>query len=160
MSKTFKILVIEDNEPDFVLLKEALSRVEDIKLDVHCVTNGQDGINYVLKKGEYTEVLTPDLIFLDLNLPVKNGFEVLKCLKTDALYKMVPIIIYSTSDEPGDIFASYSLYANSYLTKTFSIIELFDKIKCFSNYWMDTVELPHKSSYCLIDKEKNENINY
>lgn len=156
MSKTFKILVIEDNEPDLWLLKEALKLVEDkdLKLDVSCVTNGQDGIDYVLKNGDYSDVTTPDLIFLDLNLPVKNGFEVLKCLKTDALYKMIPIIIYSTSDESGDICASYSLYANSYLTKTFSIIELFDKIKCFSNYWVNTVELPDSSSYCLISKEK------
>ena len=155
MSKTFKILVIEDSEPDLWLLKEALRLVEDkdLKLDVACVTNGQDGIDYVLKNGKYTDVTTPKLIFLDLNLPVKNGFEVLKCLKTDALYKMIPIIIYSTSDESGDVCASYSLYANSYLTKTFSIVELFDKIKCFSNYWLNTVELPNTSSYCLIDKE-------
>lgn len=156
MSKTFKILVIEDNEPDFELLREALNLVEleDVELDISSVTDGQDGIDYVFKTGKYSDVTTPDLIFLDLNLPVKNGFEVLKCLKTDALSKMIPIIIYSTSDESGDICASYSLYANSYLTKTFSIIELFDKIKCFSNYWVNAVELPCSSSYCLIDKEK------
>lgn len=142
MKNTFRILVIEDSKPDFVLLQKALNLIEDIELEVHCVDNGQDGIDFVFKKEKYAEMDTPDVIILDLNLPIKNGFEVLECLKGDAFYRLIPIIIYSTSDESGDIRASYSLYANSYLTKTLDIKELFEKIKCFGQYWAKSVELP------------------
>ncbi len=153
MTKPFKILVIEDSEADFVLLDKALQLVEEVELDVHCVKNGQEGIDYVFKKDKYSGVTTPDVIILDLNLPIKNGFEVLKCLKNDALYRLIPIIIYSTSDESGDICASYSLYANSYLKKTFDLAELFEKIKSFGSYWAQSVELPTDDRYCLLNKE-------
>lgn len=149
----FKILVVEDSEPDFILLEKALGLVEDIKLKITRVINGQECLDYVFKKEKYADVDTPDIIILDLNLPIKNGFEVLKCLKSDALYKLIPIVIYSTSDESGDICASYSLYANSYLTKTFDIAELFEKIKCFSSYWGKSVELPSDDQYCIVNKE-------
>ena len=154
MKKPFKILVIEDSEADFVILQKALELVDNVELDVHCVKNGQEGIDYVFKQGKYSDVSTPDIIILDLNLPIKNGFEVLKSLKGDALYRLIPIIIYSTSDESGDICASYSLYANSYLKKTFDLPELFEKIKCFSNYWAESVELPTDDQYCTLNKEK------
>jgi len=154
MKNPFKILVIEDNEPDYFLLKKALDLIEDIKLEIFRVKNGQEGLDYVFKKKDFSNVSTPDLIILDLNLPIKNGFEVLECLKNDAFYRLIPVIIYSTSDESGDICTSYSLYANSYLTKTFDIEELFEKIKCFSSYWAKSVELPDSDQYRLINEEK------
>ena len=153
MKTPFKILVIEDSDADWFILRKALNLIEDIELDATCVKNGQEGLDFVFKVGGYSEMETPDVIFLDLNLPVKNGFEVLKCLKSDALYKLIPIIIYSTSDESGDICASYSLYANSYMTKTSDLQELFKKIKCFGNYWAQSVSLPTDDNYCLINEE-------
>lgn len=153
MRTPFKILVVEDSEPDFILLKKALDTVNDVEIEITHVINGQDCLDYVFKEERYSDVDTPDIIILDLNLPIKNGFEVLKCIKSDALYRLIPIIIYSTSDEAGDICASYSLYANSYLTKTFDITELFEKIKCFSTYWGKSVELPSDDQYCMINKE-------
>lgn len=154
MKTPFKILIIEDSEPDYFVLQKALELIEGIELEEVRVKNGQEGINYIFKKEQYAGVSTPDIIILDLNLPVKNGFEVLKCIKNDDIYKVIPVIIYSTSDETGDICASYSLYANSYLTKTSDIKELFEKIKCFGKYWSKTVKLPDDDQYCLINEEK------
>ena len=154
MKKLFKILVIEDSEEDFLLLKKAMEYIEDIELEIVCMKNGQLGLDYIFKVGEYSEMKTPDVIILDLNLPVKNGFEVLKTIKEDSLYRLIPIIIYSTSDESGDICASYFLYANSYLTKTFDIIELFEKIKCFGEYWAKSVEIADNNNHCLINEGK------
>jgi CheY-like chemotaxis protein len=142
MPKTFKILVIEDSEPDFILLQKALNMIDNAELDVHCVKNGQEGLDYIFKEGAYKDKATPDIIILDLNLPIKNGFEVLDTIKKDNNYRTIPIVIYSTSEAKGDIRLSYSLYASSYITKTFDIIELFDKIKHFGNYWTKSVNLP------------------
>ena len=149
---TFKILVIEDNEPDFVLLEKALEMIEDINIEVFNAKNGQEGLDFVFKEGNFTKAPTPDIIILDLNLPVMSGFEVLKNLKSDPLHKLIPIVVYSTSDEKGDICSSYSLYANSYITKTFDLMELFDRIKHFGSYWLETVKLPDSDQYCIIKK--------
>ena len=142
MPKPFKILVIEDSEPDFILLQKALNLIDNVELDVHCAKNGQEGLDYVFKEGKYKDKETPDVIILDLNLPIKNGFEVLEKIKKDDGYRTIPIVIYSTSDTKGDVCLSYSLYASSYITKTFDIVELFDKIKHFGNYWTKSVILP------------------
>lgn len=142
MTVPFKILVIEDNEPDFILLEKALNMIEDVQFEITCVKTGEDGLNYIFKQGEHTKTPTPDLIILDLNLPIKSGFEVLQSIKQDSIYKLIPVVIYSTSDEKGDINSSYALYASSYITKTFNIEELFNKIKHFGNYWTKIVKTP------------------
>jgi chemotaxis family two-component system response regulator Rcp1 len=156
MRDTFRILVIEDNEPDYVLLEKALNLIEDIDIEVFNAKNGQEGLDYVFKEGKYSECITPDMIILDLNLPIKNGFEVLRALKDDPLYKVIPVVVYSTSDDKGDICSSYSLYANSYITKTFDIQELFIKIKHFGSYWIKAVNLPDSDQCCIIKKEIKE----
>lgn len=143
MNNTFKILVIEDSKPDFVLLKKALDNANIENMEIFHVKDGQEGIDYIFKQGDFNDVKTPNIIVLDLNLPVKNGFEVLECLKTDETYKLIPIIIYSTSDDIGDINTSYSLYANSYITKTFDVEELFEKIKVFSDFWIKSTKMPN-----------------
>jgi len=156
MRDTFRILVIEDNEPDYVLLEKALNLIGSVDIEVFNAKDGQDGLDYIFKEGRYKDSITPNLIILDINLPIKNGFEVLKTLKDDPLYKMIPVVVYSTSDDKGDICSSYSLYANSYITKTFDIQELFIKIKHFGRYWIEAVNLPNSDQCCLIKKEKKE----
>lgn len=154
MKTPFKILVVEDSTADWFILEKALQLIEDIELDVTCVKNGQEGLDYVFKVGKYAGETTPDVIILDLNLPVKNGFEVLEAIKNDALCRLIPIIIYSTSDESGDICASYSLYANSYITKTSELPELFEKIKCFGKWWAKSVVKPDIDYYSLTHEER------
>jgi len=138
----FTILSIEDNEPDFVLLKTALEKIEGLSLNIINVSNGKKALDFIYKKEDYKDAITPDLIILDINLPFMNGKEVLKSIKKDEKYKMIPIIIFSNSDSCSDIEESYKLYANSYITKTFDVKEVFKKIALLGEYWLKTSELP------------------
>jgi CheY-like chemotaxis protein len=141
MTKKLKVLVIEDSEPDYVLLKKALNRIKKVKMEITNIRTGQDGVDYIFKNNDFKNCTTPDIIILDLNLPVKDGIEVLSIIKNDEIYRTIPVIIYSTSEDDTDILNSYSNYANSYIVKTFDIKELFTKIDNFTNYWTETVKL-------------------
>lgn len=155
----FTILSIEDNQPDFVLLKKALDAIPDLSLDIINVTNGQQALDFIYKKGEYESAPTPDIIILDINLPAISGQEILKVLKTDEQYKLIPVIIFSTSNAEKDIKESYELYANSYITKTFDVKHLFRKIASLGEYWLKTSEIPDISNFCFVKKrgkKKNE----
>jgi len=137
----FKILIIEDSLPDYLVLKKALNKIKDIKIELIHKKNGQEGIDYILKKNEFSSCETPDIIILDLNLPIVNGFDVLKTIKENEIYKVLPIIIYSTSEEKDDILISYSLHANSYIVKTFDIHDLYEKVNIFAKYWFKETKI-------------------
>ena len=152
----FTILSIEDNEPDFVLLKQALKKVEGMTLDIINIQNGQKSLDFLYKKGEYESAPTPDLIILDINLPNISGHSVLEIVKNDPKLKIIPVIMFSTSDAEKDIEESYGLYANSYITKTFNINELFRKIASMADFWLKTADLPSTSNFCIVQKVKKE----
>lgn len=151
-NKHFTIVSIEDNEPDFVLLDRALKAVEDIDIDLINIKNGKNAIDFLYKKNEYTSAPTPNVIILDINLPKINGHEILRSIKKDPHLRTIPVIIFSTSDSEKDIEESYALYANSYITKTFNIQELFKKIATMADYWLKTTELPRTTNYCRVKK--------
>ena len=144
--KKYTILAIEDNEPDYVLLSKALKLIADVSLDIIRAIDGQEALDFLHKRDKFLSSPTPDLIILDLNLPKTSGYEVLKAIKKDDYLKVIPTIIYSTSDDPVDIWASYALYANSYITKTFSVQELYKKISTLGEYWLKTSEIPDADS--------------
>lgn len=152
----FTILSIEDNKPDFVLLEKALNDIEGLNLNIINIPSGEKSIDFIYKNGEYKNSPTPDLIILDINLPLLDGQEVLKKIKKDDIYKIIPVIMFSTSDSEKDIKKSYSLYANSYITKTFDINELFKKIADMGEYWLKTSEVPSINNICVLEKN-NEN---
>ena len=147
---TFTILSIEDNEPDFVILERALNRIEDLTLKIINITSGEKALEFMYKKGEYKSSPTPNLILLDINLPLIDGKEILKTLKNDKKYKVIPIIMFSTSDYSSDIEESYRLHANSYITKTFDIKELFRKISHIGEYWLKTNTKPEINNIYFI----------
>lgn len=151
--KHFTILSIEDNEADFALLKKALEKIPNISLNIINIKNGESALNFIYKKEDYKLSPTPDIIILDINLPTINGKEILKKLKQDENYKVIPIIMFSTSDYFSDIEECYKLYANSYITKTFNIKELFKKIANMGEYWLTSNELPYVNNFCFIDKK-------
>ena len=143
----FTILSIEDNRPDFELLKTALEKIEGLFLNIINVSNGKKAIDFIYKKEDYKNAPTPDLIILDINLPFMDGKEVLKCLKKDEEYRMIPVIIFSNSESSSDIEETYKLYANSYITKTFNVQEVFKKIAIVGEYWLKTSEIPSISYF-------------
>jgi chemotaxis family two-component system response regulator Rcp1 len=153
MEKRFTVLSIEDNKPDFVLLKDALERIPDISLDIVNIDNGEDALNFLYKKEEFQSAPTPNIIILDINLPNIDGKEILKAIKNDNNYKSIPVIIFSTSDYYTDVEEMYKLHANSYITKTFDVKELYHKIKMIGEYWLKSNELPDKNNFCFINRE-------
>ena len=154
-TKRFTILSIEDNEADFLLLKEALERIPELIVDLINIQDGQKASDFLYKKGEYSSSPTPNLIILDINLPKLDGFEVLKNIKNNDYLKLTPVIIFSTSEAEKDIKESYQLNANTYITKTFDLDELYKKIKTVADYWFRTAELPLISNFCSVKKPEN-----
>lgn len=112
----FEILQIEDNPGDVELTREALKNA-NVRNNLTVAGTGEEGIAVLRREGEYANAHTPDLILLDLNLPTKDGREVLAEIKNDPELKMIPIIIFTSSEAKQDVLDSYCLYANAYITK-------------------------------------------
>ena len=151
MNRKFTVLSIEDNEADFVLIKKALKRIPGLLLDVININNGEDALNFIYKKGEYSSAPNPHIILLDINLPNMDGKEILKILKNDKNHKKIPVIIFSTSDYYLDIEETYQLHANSYVTKTFDINRLYKKINEIGEYWLKSNRLPDNNNFCFVN---------
>lgn len=156
MNKRFTILSIEDNEADFVLLKKGLEKIPGLSLDIININNGKDALIFLYKKDNFESAPTPNIIILDINLPNINGKEILKIIKNDKNYKAIPVIIFSTSDYYMDVEETYKLHANSYITKTFDIQELYQKINAIGEYWLKSNKLPDNNNFCFIDTEDKE----
>ena len=139
------ILLIEDNEGDILLIREVLSGRPFIK-KISVATDGQEGIDFVTKKGNFKEEISPDLILLDINLPLKNGHEVLKTLKNNVKTRHIPIIVLTTSSSPDDIKKSYQHFANLYITKPVDMESFDEAISAIEGFWSDMVKLPSASA--------------
>jgi CheY-like chemotaxis protein len=133
------ILLVEDNEGDIFLLTELLGERKSVQ-KVSVAKNGQEGLDFVF--GNLLTGNCPDLVLLDINLPMKNGFEVLKELKSDEVTRKIPVIMLTSSSSPADINHSYSSYANLYLTKPSEMNYLEDAIGAIETFWMKIVQLP------------------
>jgi len=129
-SKVLNILLVEDNEGDIRLTKEALKE-SDFESELNVVKDGVEALRYLHKEGEYYEKNLPDLILLDLNLPKKNGIEVLESIKMS-----------TTSSSNSDILKTYNLYANCFITKPVDFDDFIYIVKCIEEFWIDVVKLP------------------
>jgi two-component system response regulator len=136
-----EILLIEDNPADILLTREALT---DTKLPfyMHTVGDGVHAMRFLRKQDKYTDARRPDIIMLDLNLPVKDGREVLAELKVDKELCRIPVIVLTTSIREEDINAAYDLGANCYIVKPIDFTEFCNVIKTIENFWFNTVTLP------------------
>lgn len=139
--KSNHILVVEDNEGDILLITEALQECKVIN-DVSVVRNGKLALDFVFKKGDYDAVHSPDIILMDINLPLKNGIEVLQTLKSDETTKHIPIIMLTTSSSESDIMKSYNHHANAFITKPVDVSEFLEAISSLVNFWLNIVHLP------------------
>ncbi len=137
------IFLVEDNKADIRLIEEALKN-SSIFYQLVTVRNGVDAMAYLRREGEYGDAVRPDLIVLDLNLPKKDGREVLEEIKSDSQLKRIPVIILTTSSNEDDIHQSYNLNANCYITKSRNLSQLFAIVKRIEEFWLTTVTLPPK----------------
>lgn len=135
------ILMVEDNEGDIILTKRALAKAK-LHLVLQVVRDGDEAMRYLLRKGEFTEASRPDIILLDLNLPKKDGREVLAEIKSDDHLRRIPVVILTTSKAEEDVMKTYSLHANCYITKPVDLNEFNKIIQTLEDFWFTVVKLP------------------
>jgi len=139
--KPINILLVEDNPGDADLAREAL---EDSKLNnaLHVVDDGEKAMAFLRRTGPYAEAPQPDLILLDLNLPKKDGREVLAEIKADDDLKRIPVVILTTSQAEEDVVKSYNLHANCYITKPIDLNQFLHVVRSIEDFWLSIVILP------------------
>ncbi|MDJ0590213.1 MAG: response regulator [Pleurocapsa sp. MO_226.B13] len=135
------ILLVEDNKADIRLVQEALKN-SSVEYQMVVVRDGVAAMAYLHQEGEYAEALRPNLIVLDLNLPKKDGREVLSEIKTNPEFKRIPVIVLTTSRNEEDVHQSYDLNANCFITKSRNLSQLFKIVQRIEEFWLATVTLP------------------
>lgn len=135
------ILLVEDNPGDARLAKEALkeSKVNNL---LSIVEDGVEAMEYLYQRGKYTNVTRPDLIILDLNLPKKDGRQVLHEIKSDERLRRIPVVILTTSNAEEDILKTYNLHANCFITKPLDITQFMKVVQSIQDFWFTIVKLP------------------
>ena len=135
------VLLVEDDPGDVLMTREAF---DDYKVQNHLyvVTNGVEAMQFLRRQGEYSEVPTPDLILLDLNLPKMDGREVLAAVKEDPQLRSIPVVVLTTSEAEEDVIRSYSLHANAYVTKPVDFERFIEVVRQIDEFFVSVVKLP------------------
>ena len=141
--ESIHILLVEDNEGDILLTSEAFEEGK-IRNKLSVVRDGTEAKDFLNKKGKYVKAMTPDLILLDVNLPKMNGHEVLKYIKQHKDFRIIPVIMLTTSSSKKDIDSSYRNYANCYITKPLEIEDFMKAVAKIEEFWVNLVKLPSK----------------
>ncbi len=136
-----KILLVEDNPGDIRLTKEAL-REGKVNNEMYIATDGLEALAFLNQEGQYADVPRPDVVLLDLNLPLMNGVEILAKIKADPHLKRIPVIVLTTSEDERDILKSYDLHANAYVTKPVDLERFIEIIGQIEGFWLTIVKLP------------------
>ena len=144
--RTIRILLVEDNPGDVRLTQEALKSGK-ILYDLQVVKDGRQALDFLYKNAPYADAFTPDLILLDLNIPIVNGREVLAEVKTVPHLKQIPVIILTTSSDERDVTDTYAHDANCYITKPFDFDQFINVIKLIDNFWLSIVKLPENERF-------------
>jgi len=139
--KPVEILLVEDSPGDIGLTKEGLKESK-LYNRLHVVTDGEEAISFLHEKGKYADVPYPDLILLDLNLPKKDGREVLAEIKTDERLRKIPVVIMTISKAEEDVCKAYGLHANCYIVKPIDLNQFVSVVKTIENFWFTIVKLP------------------
>lgn len=139
--KPIKIMLVEDNPGDIRLTVEALKESK-VKNTLSVVQDGVEALAFLKREGKYASAERPDIIFLDLNLPRKNGREVLAEIKADNILKRIPVVILTTSAAEQDILKTYELHANCYVTKPVDLEKFIEVVKSIEDFWFTIVRLP------------------
>ena len=143
--KPIEVLLVEDNPADVRLTQEALKESK-IKIGLNVVGDGMDAMAYLRREGKYSDAVKPDIVLLDLNLPKKDGREVLAEIKGSETLKCIPVVVLTTSKAEEDILRSYNLYANCYITKPLDFEQFLTIVKSIKDFWLTLVRLPSTES--------------
>jgi chemotaxis family two-component system response regulator Rcp1 len=138
-----EILLVEDNPADVRLTKEALKEAK-VRNNLHVVEDGVEAMKFLFQEDKYTNSARPDLILLDLNLPKKDGREVLEEIKQDDNLKRIPVVVLTTSQAEEDILRTYNLHANCYVTKPVDLDQFITIVKSIEDFWLTIVKLPNE----------------
>lgn len=142
-TQPIEILLVEDNPGDVLLTQKAL---QDNKLrnNLHVVEDGEAALDFLYQRAPFEQAPRPDLILLDLNLPALDGREVLARIKSDDHLKLIPVVVLTTSSADEDIWKSYALHANCYVTKPLDLDRFVDVVKQVEGFWLSIVKLPQR----------------
>ncbi|NLE28049.1 MAG: response regulator [Phycisphaerae bacterium] len=144
-SNRFEILLVEDNPGDVLLLKTCFQR-SGLRGNIHVVEDGFEALAFLRREDPYADMLLPDLILLDLNLPRKNGREVLEEVKNDDELKRIPVVILTSSEAEDDVVLTYRLHTNCYIVKPVDFKVFQDTMDIIVSFWFSTVRLPKKAN--------------
>ena len=142
-ARACEILLVEDNPADARLTREALSEGRMLNR-LHHVKDGIEALQFLRREGEFQDAPVPDVILLDLNLPRKDGRQVLSEMKQDPALRLIPVVVLTTSEAESDIVKSYELHANCYITKPVDFEKFINIVQSIEAFWLAIVTLPHR----------------
>jgi len=137
------VLLVEDSLADVRLTRETLKE-EKLHVNLHVVGDGVEAMDFLHRSGKFAKAVRPDLVLLDLNLPKKDGREVLKEMKEDDSLKVIPVVVLTVSKAEADIVKSYNLHANCYITKPIDLSQFSSVVRTIREFWLTVVKLPPK----------------
>jgi two-component system, chemotaxis family, response regulator Rcp1 len=143
MRPPLEVLLVDDNPADIDLTSEVLAKSKR-RFHVHSVNDGAEALSFLRRKGEYADVPTPDLVILDLNLPHRDGRQVLSNIRSDAALAKIPVVIFTSSEASADIARCYGLGANCYLRKPGNLADFVAVVQTMADFWLGFVSLPEK----------------
>src|SRR6202522_14090 len=143
-ARAIEVLLVEDSPGDVRLTREAFKDAK-VHINLHVASDGAEAMDFLNREGKHSNVPRPDLILLDLNLPKKDGREVLEEIKQSPGLKSIPVVILTTSASDADILKSYMLHANCYITKPVDLKGFLNVVKSIDNFWLSVVKLPHEA---------------
>lgn len=139
--RPIEILLVEDNPGDVNLTREAMEN-NKVHVAIHVVSDGVEAMAFLRSTGKYADAPRPDIVLLDLNLPKKDGREVLAEIKADPDLKRIPVVILTISKDEEDILKTYNLHANCYITKPIQLNQFIKVVKSIEDFWLTIVKLP------------------
>ena len=144
LKRRFEILIVDDNIGDVVLTKEALEGA-DRSNHVSVARDGFEALDFLRHAGKFSNAPRPNLVLLDINMPRKNGCEVLKEIRCDEKLRLIPVVIFTSSEADDDICRAYELGANCFITKPADLDEMVKLVQTTNHFWSNTVKLPRHS---------------
>lgn len=140
-NRPVEILLVEDNEIDVRFTKRALKQGKVLN-NLSIASDGEEAMDFLYQRNGFADSPRPDIILLDLNMPRKDGREVLTDIKTDESLMQIPVVVLTTSEAEQDVLSSYSLHANCYITKPVDFVKFVDVIRSLEDFWLAVVRLP------------------